>query len=38
MKISYMAFEQGVTIYELFYNAILKTYNKLIEEEYIIEN
>ena len=38
MKISYMAFEKNMTILELFYSTILKTYKKLSNEGCITES
>jgi len=38
MKISYMAFEKNMTVLELFYYTILKTYKKLSNEGCIMES
>ena len=37
MKISYMAFEKSMTVQELFYSTILKTYNEFVKDGLIKE-
>ena len=38
MKISYMAFQKRMTIQELFFSAILKSYNKFVKDGLIKED
>ena len=38
MKISWLAFKKKMTIVELFCNAILKSYNDMVQEGIIVED